>query len=74
MGEGTKNYVHNKHFELAKKMIAMREDVSCPVEISFQDGCFILGYVTADYLHTWNDEIEVIGNIYENPELVKECS
>jgi hypothetical protein len=42
-------------------------------EIIFITGCFVLKnavmYYEASY---WGDEIEVIGNIHENPELLKE--
>ena len=46
---------------------------SKPTEITFIEGCFILGYkdhMTKDYLYTWLDDIEVIGNKYENPGLL----
>lgn len=51
--------------------------------VAFVDGCFELQFVSPiengrynymDYLkcHTVNLAVEVIGNIYENPELIKE--
>lgn len=38
-------------------------------------GCFTILYLDNSqraYLYQWNDKIEVLGNIYENPELLKE--
>lgn len=41
-------------------------------EVYFEDGCFLLKpelTIIHDYLHNANN-VEVIGNIYENPELI----
>lgn len=41
-------------------------------EVLIEKGCWIIAADGWDFLATNNDEIEVIGNIHDNPELLKE--
>lgn len=41
-------------------------------KVIFKDGMFVLRDCDGKY-HILNETAEVIGNIYENPELIKEC-
>lgn len=42
------------------------------VKIYFQDGCYFIGEGNDDQLYNWNNEAEVIGNIFENSKLLNE--
>ena len=39
--------------------------------VEFKNGCF---YWNSNSVGFWNEELEVIGNIYENPELLEEVA
>lgn len=39
-------------------------------EVTFTDGCFTLEKTTADLNHQIAEEWEIVGNIYENPDLL----
>jgi len=46
--------------------------------VSFEDGCFVLsneGYQSDSFFYLLSEDLEVIGNIHENPELLEnnEC-
>jgi len=40
-------------------------------EVTFRDGCFEVSMISMRNAVTPHEEVEVIGNIYENPELLK---
>lgn len=44
-----------------------------PKEIKFEKGGFYFGEGTPlSNFHSWSEKIEIIGNIYENPELLQD--
>ena len=51
------------------------KDVFCNAEIKFNKGSFVVGYYGSNhniYLSDLYDKVEVIGNIFDNKELLKE--
>lgn len=51
------------------------KDVFCNAEIKFNKGSFVVGYYGGNhniYLSDLYDKVEVIGNIFDNKELLKE--
>ena len=59
--------------EIYEGDIVTHEDFKLPSEVTFERGCFrIHGFTIANFeaIHHM-DKIQVIGNIYENPDLLK---
>ena len=57
----------SKGIDIWEGDIISTKDAKC--KVVFSDGCF-LAYGWSGCLDEWKDIIEVIGNIYENPDLL----